>query len=114
MTTIWDWYTTNVALIILALCVVLLAVRVRHLHRDFWLSIDLITAETIRQQAHADAFKKLTDVDSIMDDMERGADVMEARNANRLTKPREDAGPPARVYRPAMRSKLPNPWTPKP
>ena len=72
----------------------------------------LISVETKRKQAHSDAFERLTDPESIAADMERGADIIEARNANRLTKPREDAGPPARVYRPPMRSKLPSGWNP--
>jgi hypothetical protein len=62
----------------------------------------LISAETERKQAHSDAFERLTDPDAIMADMERGADIIEARNAHRLTKPREDAGPPARVWRPKV------------
>jgi len=69
-------------------------------------------AEIDRKNAHTEAFKKLTDPDWIQEEFERGADVMEARTANRLTKPREDAGPPAKVYRPQLRSKLPSPWTP--
>jgi hypothetical protein len=113
MNAIWNLWVTNCSVIVIGICLVLLMFRVRRIEKGFDQALDLILAENVRKQAHTDAFKKLTDVDSIVEDMERGADVMEARNANRLTKPREDAGPPARVYRPRLRSKLPSPWTPK-
>ena len=112
ITTIWDWWVTNCAVIVLAIIIVYQSLRIRQLSKEFWAAVDLLVAETDRKRAHAKAFEKLTDVNSIVEDMERGADVMEARNANRLAKPREDAGPPAKVYRPTLRSKLSRPWTP--
>lgn len=70
-------------------------------------SMKLILTENDRRAAQAKALKRLTDPDSILEDMERGARMREMRDANRTTLPREDAGPPARVYTPSMRAKLP-------
>lgn len=70
-------------------------------------SMKLILTENDRRAAQAKALKRLTDPDSILEDMERGARMREMRDANRTTLPREDAGPPAKVYTPSMRAKLP-------
>lgn len=69
-------------------------------------SLKLIMTETERRNEHAKALKRLTDPDSILLDMESGARVREMRDANRTTLPREDAGPPAKVYTPTLRAKV--------
>lgn len=73
---------------------------------------NFIAKEMERKSAHSKAFERLTDPMAIMEEMERGADLLEARQANRLTMPRPDAGPPAKVHRPKLRSKLPSSWRP--
>jgi hypothetical protein len=88
-------------------------IRMKRLERQLKSARKLIVAEAERRAKHAAAFDKLTDVDSIMEEMERGADIIEARNANRLTKVRLDAGPPAKVYRPKLRSALRSQWNPR-
>ena len=90
----------------------ILKLKVEQIQRDFRSSEKLISEETKRKEAFSKAFVLLTDEDAIMADMERGADILEARQANRLTKPREDAGPPARVWRGNMRPKIPSTWVP--
>ena len=70
-------------------------------------AIKLILAETKRREEHKKAFSRLTDPEAIADDMERGARVREMYDANRNTLPREDAGPPAKVYSPRLRAKVP-------
>lgn len=67
----------------------------------------LIFTETKKNNEHLRAFKRLTDPDLIAEDMEKGARLREMRDANRDTLPREDAGPPARVYSPRLRAKVP-------
>lgn len=79
---------------------------------DLKSAADLISEETKRKQAHTQAFERMTDPNAIQAEMERGADILEARQANRLTLPREDAGPPARVWRGNMRPKIPSTWVP--
>lgn len=107
-----DWYILCIIVIGMALIVTLLIMRIKEANRQIDQLIEIGLAEIDRKKAHTEAFKKLVDPDWIQEEFERGADVMEARNANRLTKPREDAGPPAKVYRPKLRGKLPSPWTP--
>ena len=63
----------------------------------------LISAETIRKQAHTKAFEKLTDVKTIEAEMEASASASELRAANRLAQVRENAGPHARVWKPKLR-----------
>ena len=70
-------------------------------------SMKLILTESERRAAQAQALKRLSDPDAILEDMERGARLREMRDANRTTLPREDAGPPAKVYTPTMRAKVP-------
>lgn len=70
-------------------------------------AIKLILTETKRREEHIKALKRLTDPFAIADDMEKGARMREMYDANRNTLPREDAGPPARVYTPTMRAKVP-------
>lgn len=70
-------------------------------------AIKLLLSETKRREEHTKALKRLTDPESIADDMEKGARVREMYDANRTTLPREDAGPPAKVYTPKMRAKVP-------
>lgn len=69
-------------------------------------SLKLIMAEKERKNQHAKAFKRLTDPDAILEDMERGAQIVEMRNANRSSVPREDAGPAAKIYTPQLRAKV--------
>lgn len=68
---------------------------------------NLIMTETARREEHVKALKRLTDPEAIVDDMERGARLREMRDANRTTLPREDSGPPAKVYTPTLRAKVP-------
>lgn len=70
-------------------------------------AIKLILIETKRREEHTKALKRLTDPLIIADDMEKGARLREMHDANRITLPREDAGPPAKVYTPTMRAKVP-------
>lgn len=65
-----------------------------------------------RKAAYTKALEDLTDPDKIQEDMERGADILEARQANRLMAPRPDAGPPARVHRPKFVGKRATFWNP--
>jgi hypothetical protein len=74
---------------------------------NFSAAYSLISVETKRREEHAKALKRLTDPESIADDMERGARMREMRDANRTVLPREDAGPPAKVYTPTMRARVP-------
>jgi hypothetical protein len=70
-------------------------------------SLKLILTETERKKEHNKALKRLTDPEAIADDMEKGARLREMRDANRTILPREDAGPPAKVYSPKLRAKVP-------
>lgn len=70
-------------------------------------AMKLILVEKRRKEEAAKALKRLTDPEAIADDMERGARMREMHDANRTTLPREDAGPPAKVYTPTLRSKVP-------
>jgi len=75
-------------------------------------AVPLIREETKRKVAHTEAFERLADPETIVEDMERAADILEARQANRLTMPREDAGRPARVFRPKFSGKRASFWNP--
>ena len=70
-------------------------------------SIKLVLTEAKRREAHTLALKRLTDPDAIALDMEKGARMREMYDANRSTLPREDAGPPAKVYSPKLRANVP-------
>lgn len=70
-------------------------------------SMKLILTEADRRASQARALKRLTDPDVIMEDMERGARMREMYDANRTTLPREDAGPPAKVYSTKLRANVP-------
>jgi hypothetical protein len=70
-------------------------------------ALNLMNQERARKKAHEIAFEKLTDPDTIVAEMERGAVAMEALTAKRGRNVREDAGPHARIYRPRLQSKLP-------
>lgn len=63
-------------------------------------------AEKDRKRQHAKALQRLTDPEAILEDMERGAQIVEMRNAKRDFLPREDAGPPAKVFTPQLRAKV--------
>lgn len=56
--------------------------------------------------------RNLNDPVKIQADMERSATAQEMRAANRTTMPRENTGPPAKVYRPKLRNKPPSHWNP--
>lgn len=109
-TTFW-WIVIG---FLVALYIFLIGKKIKKLEQDLkTLSItysaayNLITMETKRKEEHAKALKRLTDPESIADDMERGARLREMRDANRNVLPREDAGPPAKVYTPTMRARIP-------
>ncbi len=70
-------------------------------------ALKLIFVETQRKAEYAKALKRLTNPESIEEDMEKGARMREMHDANRTALPREDAGPPARVYSPKLRANLP-------
>jgi len=79
----------------------------RNLSAAYKAASKLIFTETKRRTEHLKAVKRLTDPESIVEDMENGARMREMYDANRTTLPREDAGPPAKVYTPTMRAKVP-------
>lgn len=70
-------------------------------------ALKLIDTEIQRRDAQVKAFHRLTDPQMIMEDMEKGARMREMYDANRTLLPRPDAGPPAKVYTPTMRAKVP-------
>lgn len=70
-------------------------------------SVKLILIETKRKEEQLKVLKRLTDPAEIEKDMERGARVREMHDANRTTLPRENAGPPAKVYTPQLRANVP-------
>lgn len=83
------------------------------LHQRLNSAGELISEETRRKVAHANALERLTDPEAILEDMENGARLREMHDANRTTLPREDAkGPHAKVWRPQIRAKLPSRWNP--
>lgn len=67
----------------------------------------LLSLEIERKKNQLDALKRLTDPASIEEDMEKGARMREMYDANRTTLPREDAGPPAKIYSLKLRAKVP-------
>ena len=79
----------------------------RNLAAAYKAASKLIFVETKRRTEHLKAVKRLTNPESIVEDMENGARLREMHDANRITLPREDAGPPAKVYTPTMRAKVP-------
>lgn len=81
--------------------------RLAALSTAYKAAIKLILTETKKRDEHARALKRLTDPDSIVEDMEKGARMREMHDANRSLLPREDAGPPAKVYSPRLRAKVP-------
>lgn len=103
---------TNIDIIVLNLCVIVLIVEEVRLRKKFKDVNKLVSAETRRKIAHTQAFKNLTDEDKIQAEMERGADIIEARQGSRLLMPRPNAGPPARVFRPKYAGKRGNFWNP--
>lgn len=104
--------TQEIVDLLLIFIVSILTWRIILLERDRKYVNQLATEETKRKVLHSQLLSDLTDEDKIMADMERGADIIEARQANRLTVPRTDAGPPARVFRPKMRGKRQSSWNP--
>ena len=70
-------------------------------------AIKLILVETERKKYQTEAFKRLSDPEEIHKDMENGARMREMYDANRKILPREDAGPPAKIYTPSLRAKTP-------
>lgn len=95
-------------------CCFVLYKRIKELENNYktlslWYSAayELIVTETNRREEHSKALKRLTDPEAIADDMEKGARLREMYDANRTTLPRDDAGPPAKVYTPTMRAKVP-------
>jgi hypothetical protein len=67
----------------------------------------LEAAEERRKKTHQQIFEMESNSDLIEQEMNRTADFIEARNTGRLTAPRPDAGPPAIVHRPNLRSVQP-------
>ena len=70
-------------------------------------SVELIEKQSQLSSLQVLALKRLTDPEAIMEDMEKGARMREMYDANRTVLPREDAGPPAKVYSPNLRAKVP-------
>lgn len=77
---------------------------------EFQAARDLLEAETSRKDAHTRAFEVLSNPDKIVEEMEKSAQATEMRIARRTTLPREDAGAPAKVYRPKLRKRYPKSW----
>ena len=71
-------------------------------------AIKIILVETERKKYQTEAFKRLSDPETIANEMENGARAREMYDANRSTLPREDAGPPAKVYTAPLRAKTPS------
>lgn len=86
------------------------AKRYKRLDRELHLARGLISVETERKAAHTKAFEVLSNPDLIAEEMENSARATEMRIARRTTLPREDAGPPAKVYRPKIRKMYPRSW----
>ena len=77
---------------------------------EFEMARNLLESEEERKRAHTKAFEVLSDPDKIEDEMEKSARATEMRIARRTTLPREDAGSPAKVYRPRILKKYPKSW----
>lgn len=88
--------------------------RINELEKDRRLVKKLASEETKRKIKHTQLFENLTDPDKIVDEMERGADIHEARQAKRLMMPRTDAGSPAIVRRPRFIGRKASYWKPPP
>ena len=86
------------------------AKRIDKMQTDFDKARFLIVSEAERKDAHTKAFETLSDPDKIVEEMEKSARATEMRIARRTTLPREDAGPPAKVYRPRILKKYPRSW----
>lgn len=65
------------------------------------------------KEQRKELYKRLADPEFIEAEMEKGARLREMKDANRTTLPREDAGPPAVVYRPPLRGAKPGSWRPR-
>lgn len=114
---------TSIVIIVL-LCIILILVylnyrtsqdnRAEIIDMVNWLESarNLISEETKRKVKHTKLYENLTDPDKIEEEMERGADIIEARQANRLHAPRPDAGPPAKVFRPKFSGRRASFWNP--
>jgi hypothetical protein len=74
--------------------------RQNNLEQEWWLFLDN------RKELYA----KLADPLRIEQDLERSAQLREMHDAGRTTLPRENAGPPAVVYRPPLRGVKPGSW----
>jgi hypothetical protein len=70
-------------------------------------AIKIILVETERKKYQTEAFKRLSNPETIANEMENGARAREMYDANRTVLPREDAGPPAKIYTPFLRAKTP-------
>lgn len=81
--------------------------KLRLLSTAYSSAIKLIMTEIKRKDEHTKALKRLTDPESILEDMEKGARMREMYDANRITLPRENAGPPAKVYSTKLRANTP-------
>ena len=86
------------------------AKQVKDLTEEFQAAHSLLVAEEQRKEAHTKAFEVLSNPDLIEDEMEKSARATEMRIARRTTLPREDAGPPAKIYRPRVKKKYPRSW----
>jgi hypothetical protein len=86
------------------------AKRIESLAEDLETARSLIEAETERKSAHTRAFEVLSNPELIEQEMEKSARATEMRIARRTTLPREDAGPPAKVYRPKIHKRYPKSW----
>jgi len=58
-------------------------------------------------------YESLADPYRIEEDLEKSAQRREMYDAKRTTLPRENAGPPAVVYRPPLRGVKPGTWRPR-
>lgn len=81
--------------------------KIKEMELAYAAALALIIEETRRKKQHNKILKRLTNPESIAEDMERGARAREMHDAKRSVLPREDAGPPAKVYSPKLRANLP-------
>lgn len=64
-------------------------------------------------QMRKELYERLADPDRIEKELEKSAQRREMYDAKRTTLPRENAGPPAVVYRPLLRGVKPGTWRPR-
>lgn len=81
---------------------------------ELYLDQQRLQREWVRfKKQRNELYASLADPEKIEADLEKSADLREMRDAGRTTLPREDAGPPATVHRPPLRSPVVGSWNPR-